>query len=943
MTLYDYFKMEMEDTATASMESDEPTSIKDQVDEPTISEPSSENGQKKVDLEAPKLTTLDVDNGNGIGGVDDSYENDGVPRDDDMSIREDETQTMEQEAPSPGEIESVVDRDVEMQPVTEAQSPESLQERRENDQVKAIPTSDKDMEPEDDMSSQIDDLEEPESSAFSSLAESRPSLTGSVTASPSLEEIKPASLPVPVSTANDGIFDDAEEDETFDIAVFKKPKPEAAAAGVETLRPDLVDIILGSPARVGLHVTFEPPKVKKPTTKSKKPKLKKVLVTPRDKRATEKLLTGKVDLLKVLAREDCNFLAEQCWIFTLGQLQKVLEIPDNDKDSFRQEVIEKLSRSSLVCGHKSSENDKVNESSPAPMQVESPAKPSTDKEASGGDKGDVSEEHAHAAKQKLEEWKVAASKWMKENPDGKSEELDREQFPLDGPISVLIPTCYQNFFASINLKSMYDLMVLKKTETGIVIDMILIWRRKCQLVDMSHMSIAKHLLAVVNRIERIMEEVPGMNPKEKKWVGGVLNVLTGAAKDYVFDTLDDFSPQKFLDTLTTYLADGLAKWRESKGQPPLKGSGKVAMISAWKTMVRESIEIEEAEGKVILGYDFYQAAAPDDAAVQEKVRGNDTPDPIPKKQKTPPTPKTPKPKKKKKKTSDKSPQIESIQDETIQGNLHSVAFMEKLFPVEKLSLLKDVGIDTAEKLLSSAKGVESELVLRIIKDREANKAEGAIVQASSCVRLVYDWCSKVRANLDKTIDNVRPISKTSKRKPDRNLPPNKKQKKKKSQEVRTMIIRRKKLSDPFEILSAAPQEFLKSSGISNAKDFLSARTTDLAEDLIKWREKKSLSVLKGLGATASVSGWKALVRRTADEMGLVELSTLEPDGFAKPRAKPKEIKKPHKTSKLQFDRTIPVREITSHPFWNGMSRLKFAVRKGKYPDSDCGAVNTRNA
>jgi hypothetical protein len=765
---------------------------------------------------------------------------------------------------------------------------------------------------DDEMSTQSDALNEQKSLAFPSPLDQRPSQSdfpsmGDRDPPKKKENEKKQKKAATIRPADDGIFDDAEEDPTLDM---KNIKPAERVGGVATLRPELVDIILGSPAKVDLNVKVATPKAKK-IVKQKKPKMAKVLKTPRDRRAAEKLLTGKIDLLRVLPKRDCMFLGKTAWIFTLDQLEKLWKDDSPKIQTEKDSLLEELSKSRLLLGEHSSTALMLMDDEP----VATADKDSNEEKELSDAKDPTVGTDLDAAKKKFEEWKALSLKWVQENPNAREGSLKTDQFPLDGPLSSLIPKCYQNIFASLELKTLFDLMNLKKTETGILIDMIIMWRKLCHLGDMTHISIAKHLLSVSNRIERAIEEVPGMEPKERKWVGGILNVLTGAAKDYVIDTLEDFSPEKFVDLTTTDLAAGLARWREAKGQPPLKGSGKVAMISAWKTMVRESLEIEAAVGKVITGHDFYKATEPEKSTPEAKKK----------------SPSAQKKEKPKKRVSDKPPPIESVESETIQGNLRSIDFMEKLFPKEKLQLLNDVGIDTAEKLLASEKGVESELVKRIIADREASKAEGAIVQASSCVRLVYDWCAKVRSNLDKNIELVRPISKTSKRKPEQIVEANKKpkrRKKKNPEEVKTVIIRRKEISDPFEILSAAPQEFLKYTNISDANTLLSTRTCDIAENLIKWREMKNLPELKGLGATASVSGWKALVRKTAEEMGQKGLAELEPDGFSKPRAKPKEAKKPHRTSELNFDRTL-VKDITSHSFANGLPRIKFAVTKGK--------------
>lgn len=59
---------------------------------------------------------------------------------------------------------------------------------------------------------------------------------------------------------------------------------------------------------------------------------------------------------------------------------------------------------------------------------------------------------------------------------------------------------------------------------------------------------------------------------------------------------------------------------------------------------------------------------------------------------------------------------------------------------------------------------------------------------------------------------------------------------------------------------------------------MSSRTTDLSAAFVNWRAEHDMTVLKGLGAIASVSGWKAQVRKVARERGLIELAEMGPAG-----------------------------------------------------------------
>jgi hypothetical protein len=87
--------------------------------------------------------------------------------------------------------------------------------------------------------------------------------------------------------------------------------------------------------------------------------------------------------------------------------------------------------------------------------------------------------------------------------------------------------------------------------------------------------------------------------------------------------------------------------------------------------------------------------------------------------------------------------------------------------------------------------------------------------------------------------------------------------------------------DPFDALSSSSKEFLATMNISTASQFLSARTTDIANAFIKWREDRNMPALKGLGSVASVSGWKKLVRNKAISIGDEDLAQLNQASNAK--------------------------------------------------------------
>lgn len=83
------------------------------------------------------------------------------------------------------------------------------------------------------------------------------------------------------------------------------------------------------------------------------------------------------------------------------------------------------------------------------------------------------------------------------------------------------------------------------------------------------------------------------------------------------------------------------------------------------------------------------------------------------------------------------------------------------------------------------------------------------------------------------------------------------------------------------------------------KAFMTSRTTDLSSAFVDWRAKNNMSVLKGLGAIASVSGWKAQIRKIARERGLDDLAVAGPGGSTASPPKPKPTTSHGKASKTQ--------------------------------------------
>jgi hypothetical protein len=82
--------------------------------------------------------------------------------------------------------------------------------------------------------------------------------------------------------------------------------------------------------------------------------------------------------------------------------------------------------------------------------------------------------------------------------------------------------------------------------------------------------------------------------------------------------------------------------------------------------------------------------------------------------------------------------------------------------------------------------------------------------------------------------------------------------------------------NPMDVLSKQTRTFLATMGIKGAKDLLGTKSSLISQAFIMWREESQMTVLKGYGAIASVSGWKASVKESAETLGMGQLLSLFP-------------------------------------------------------------------
>jgi len=315
--------------------------------------------------------------------------------------------------------------------------------------------------------------------------------------------------------------------------------------------------------------------------------------------------------------------------------------------------------------------------------------------------------------------------------------------------------------------------------------------------------------------------------------------LTGAARDFL--VVDQgFKAQDLLDLPTKYVANKLEKWREKQGMEPLKGTGKVANISTWKANAKEALEVEADAGKVVPNLtEIYK-----NKLALEPVEST--------------TGAAPPPKKKRKKRL----KINAVAgDRSVDYALHSKLFLEDALGKDVAAIVFQADIKTAAELFDADTKHESSLYRVVI---DSGRASCGV----SFNRAIDFWRAKLRKDLDKLgqrapeIDAFQLTAKPQPQEAPVYL------KRPRIDQDSTNSSAEASSKDPFDALSATTRKFLKSINVTTAAAFLTTRTTDIAQDFIKWRAAIGLAELKGIGAISSVSSWKAVVRNKAKELGL---------------------------------------------------------------------------
>ena len=458
-----------------------------------------------------------------------------------------------------------------------------------------------------------------------------------------------------------------------------------------------------------------------------------------------------------------------------------------------------------------------------------------------------------AAIQVMESW----DRKLRERVDDQLLGNNTKKFFLDGPVSFLIPQCTRNFLKSAHIKTVFEFLSLKRTETGVILDVYAEWRKKCELAECSRPTIAKHLVAIGARLEALIGSSCPLPGSERQWLSGHMIVLGGSAKDFLvyMGVLDS---HLFLTTTTKELSNKLAKWRNKKGLEPLKGTGKVAMVSAWKTQIREALDLELNTGQV-LSNDWMKSLNIQEFDLSKK--------PLPLRQR--PSKKLPSlshtgmesvgiPAQSvgtKEPAMSRASMLDST-DRTLDSELASNDLLNTIFEKDVVDVMASIGIVSGKDLMAADTRPDSKEIDALVKIRKESSG-GA--DTGSCIHELLDWQRLLNLGLEKRKNELMALDQENDSHEgdgDEGIYPS------------------KKLSNPWDVLSDGARSFLVSINITNAEMFLGGKTKHLAEQLVLYRETHNLVPLRGSGAVASVSGWKALVRKAASELGYHELAAL---------------------------------------------------------------------
>jgi hypothetical protein len=331
-------------------------------------------------------------------------------------------------------------------------------------------------------------------------------------------------------------------------------------------------------------------------------------------------------------------------------------------------------------------------------------------------------------------------------------------------------------------------------------------------------------------------------------------------------------------------------------------SGKVAMVSGWKTSLKESLECEAGVEKARVLTEKELASDPPfepddvDAPPKKRMVRKKTKTSSPTKTKISSNPVIPKP---------------AIYTDPEQA-MKSTDFLCSVLRRDNIKFLHSVDIRTAEQLIEADKTIDSPLIKELVKHR--TELTGTQAQMPTCVRLMYDWTQRVKGKIEEIEGGAEKTALLigKKRGP-------------KPKNLNDDVVPKPSGGtihdlNALQTLSAAAQTFLKSIGITTTEQILSRKSSSISNAYIDWRAENNIPPLKGYGSIATVSGWKTQVRKFLSEHG-VDISSIEV-----PRVESPPVPEPTETPLSVQERV----EYSTHPnLLLGLSSHSFDVANSR--------------
>ena len=512
-----------------------------------------------------------------------------------------------------------------------------------------------------------------------------------------------------------------------------------------------------------------------------------------------------------------------------------------------------------------------------------------------------SHEHLQRAATIMQRWRGSVAKFR-----SGANKKGSDKFLLSGPIGQLLPELVKQFLESMRVSTLLAFFSLKKTEASPLIAYYVKWRHHCLLPHLKEYCLSRHLIGMSIRLEKAVRSIPPADAETRKWMSTVLVILTGSSKEFIIDECKVLDVDHFLNERTKAWSDRLVLWRGRHNLPPLKGSGKVAMVSGWKTSLKDSLDVENGQGRVLTEAEFLEAPPRGLDDEEREAEPEIAPKPV-------------------KNPSKASP--EPVRYKKGKEALRSEEFLVSVLKADNVRFLNSIGIRNAEQLIECDKQPTSAAISALINYR--TDATSIQAQPATCVRLMYDWTLRVKTKL--TEIKCHAVGTLAKKRgpkckedgepqsPVLSVPPTKSTPKPVRPKSSLRIF-----SDPMEALSASARSFLGSLGIFDANTFLATKTSVMSIAYVPWRESENMPPLKGYGAIATVSGWKAQIRKAAMDAGKHNLAATEPaDRYGKISAVVAKVNVEPVPS--FFDSVVVVRRRSSSLLF-GMPEKKFYVQ-----------------